>query len=522
MNNLTDWINYELYPSLFEHIDRAFPEHNFKRFAGGWRSKSYIDGTPHKSREDKTVVKKQAPYCILEQGGEVINMVKYVMRRDGVKDITAIKTLADVAGLKLPDNPDFNREDYHRDKEKQSLLECCNDYFIWCLEHTTGARADELRQYLTSRGYSPAVVKVMELGYLPSQEKLFQYLKDKKGYSQRLIDEVLKIHIDTRIGSTHRLTIPYRSGGQIKGFKFRTLGPIIPKYLNSSGLDKRGGFFNILGTSGGKDIVIVEGELDSLHATAKGVENVVALGGCSISSVQVNDAKRRGARSFTICLDMEPGKEQETAKRVNSIIEVILGEGVHRVYVATIPAIGGIKTDPDRLLKESGVDSFNETISQALTYYEYWLKVTIDKYSKIEKERGMQPKDKDNLLDEVIETAARIYEPTARDQYIKQFTSHPGTKELGITDESISITVDRLNSTREIEAQAREYKKLISDASRIQGKGESDEFPEIMAKLNAMAYWKGVLIKDIINAALQEAITEYEDKTGEIKPIPMH
>jgi len=79
MNNLSDWIDYSLYPALFENIDRAFPEHNFKRCALGWKSKTYIDGTPHKSREDKTVVNKKAHYCILEQGGEAINLVKYVM-----------------------------------------------------------------------------------------------------------------------------------------------------------------------------------------------------------------------------------------------------------------------------------------------------------------------------------------------------------------------------------------------------------------------------------------------------------
>jgi hypothetical protein len=40
--------------------------------------------------------------------------------------------------------------------------------------------------------------------------------------------------------------IPYRSGGSIKGFKFRTIEEITPKYLNSGGLDRIGGF-NLLG-----------------------------------------------------------------------------------------------------------------------------------------------------------------------------------------------------------------------------------------------------------------------------------
>jgi hypothetical protein len=35
-----------------------------------------------------------------------------------------------------------------------------------------------------------------------------------------------------------------------------------------------------------------------------------------------------------------------------------------------------------------------------------------------------------------------------------------------------------------------------------------------------MAYWDRVLIKEVINKALQEAVDKHEKKSGEIKPIP--
>ena len=136
---------------------------------------------------------------------------------------------------------------------------------------------------------------------------------ETKKHTKSLVDEVVKLN--RGIGSTHRLTIPYRSGGSVKGFKFRTIGDHKPKYLNSTGLDRLGGFFNLLGIKEDKDIVIVEGELDSLHATAKGVDNIVATGGSSIVPEQVKDAIKRGAKSFTLCFDLEPNKEEETAKR---------------------------------------------------------------------------------------------------------------------------------------------------------------------------------------------------------------
>lgn len=475
MSNITDWIKDELYPNLFEVIDTALPEFSFCRWSGGWRSSLKLDLTsPKTKRKDKTVVTKKAPGYILEQGGDVLSLVDYVMRRDGVEFIKAVETLADVVGLQLPKG-EFNQESYQRYKDQATLLEDCNSYFIYCLENSTGA--DEIKAYLSSRGYSDEDIKAMELGYIPDQDKLYKYLLSK-GYSQSLVDEVVKLN--KGIGSTHRLTIPYRSGGSVKGFKFRTVGDATPKYLNSTGLDRLGGFFNLSGIKGDKDVVIVEGELDSLSASARGVENVVATGGSSIAPEQVRDAIKRGAKSFTLCLDRDPGKEVETYKKITSAIEVILGEGVNRIYIARLPGSGDDKVDPDSLIKESGVDSFKQAIREALPYYEYNLQETLNKYGKIEEERGLQPKDIDRLLDEVVETASQIPDVTDRDRYKKLFTSLEAIQTLGITEESLSITVDRLTSTRDKETQAKEFKKLLSEATSLQGKGETNKALELL------------------------------------------
>jgi DNA primase catalytic core len=476
MSNITDWIKYELYPTLFESIDTALPEFNFKRRGRNWVSSNKLKITGEDGDSiGKVYVWETAPGFIKDFTRETSSIVDYVIKRDGVEFIQAVKTLADLAGLQLPTDPNFNKEDYQSYRDKATILEDCNSYFTYCLENSTGA--DEVNTYLTSRGYSSEDIKAMELGYIPDQNKLFKYLLSK-GHNQSLIDEVVKLN--KGIGSTHSLTIPYRSGGSVKGFKFRTTGDATPKYLNSTGLDRIGGFFNLLGIKGDKDIVIVEGELDSLSATARGVENVVATGGSSIASDQVKDAIKRGAKSFTLCLDTEPGKEEETAKRLTSAIEVIMGEGVNRVYIVTLPDLGGGKTDPDRLIKESGVDAFMEAIKRALPYYEYKLQETLNKYGKIEEERGLQPKDIDSLLDEVVETASHIPDATDRDRYKKLFTSLEAIKELGISEESLSITVDRLTSTRDKEAQAKDFKKLLSEATQLQDKGETDKALELL------------------------------------------
>ena len=484
MSSITDWIKYELYPTLFERVDTALPEFSFRRRGRNWVSSNRLKITGEEGDSiGKVYVWKTAPGFIKDFTRETSSIVDYVMRRDGVEFIQAVKTLADVVGLQLPKG-DFNQEGYQGYREKATILEDCNNYFIYCLETSTGA--DEVRAYLSSRGYSDENVKDMELGYIPSQDKLFKYLLGK-GYSQSLIDTALQTTregeykpLSKGIGSTHRLTIPYRSGGSVRGFKFRATGEATPKYLNSTGLDRIGGFFNLSGVKGDKDIVIVEGELDSLSATARGIDNVVATGGSSIAPDQVKDAIKRGAKSFTICFDRDPGREADTSKKINSVIKVILGEGVNRIYIVTLPSSGDKKVDPDSLIRESGVEAFREALREALPYYEYSLQETLNKYGKIEEERALQPKDIDNLLDEVVETASQIPDATDRDRYKHLFTSLEAIQALGITEESLSITVDRLTSTRDKEAQDAELKKLLSKATQLQDKGETDKALDLL------------------------------------------
>jgi hypothetical protein len=43
---------------------------------------------------------------------------------------------------------------------------------------------------------------------------------------------------------------------------------------------------------------------------------------------------------------------------------------------------------------------------------------------------------------------------------------------------------------------------------------------DLLDKLKAMAYWDRLLIKEVVDTALQDAVAKYEEKNGAIKPIP--
>jgi DNA primase len=485
MSNLTDFIKYELYPALFERIDIALPEHKFTRYRGGWRSPTYLNGSPHK-RPDKTVVSSSAPSRILEQGGDNLSLIDYIKQRDNIEFIEAVKTLAEVVGLQVPDSPDWDPEAYKIAESRAQILEEANQYFIYCLNNDSGAEI--VRDYLKNkRGYSPEEILEMELGYIPSQDKVYKYLQGK-GFTESQIKDLNF----NRIGSSYKLSIPYRSGGSLKGFNFRLIGEAPAgslKYINSlSTGDKTEGFFNLSGLKGDKDLIIVEGELDSLSAKVRGIDNIVSLGANNINNKQIQTALKRGAKKFTICLDREPAKELDPDSKdnpvntVNRIISVILVNNVNRIFIAELPESGD-KTDPDSFIRDKGVAAVKDVISRAIPYYEFILyKKILPKYEFIKEERSLYPKEVDNLLEEIVETGLRILNPVDKGRYIKAFTDLPDIKELGISEDSLSDVIDKLSYKRDKDKQDRELRDLLIEAKGLQDKGEPDKALELLNK----------------------------------------
>jgi hypothetical protein len=43
---------------------------------------------------------------------------------------------------------------------------------------------------------------------------------------------------------------------------------------------------------------------------------------------------------------------------------------------------------------------------------------------------------------------------------------------------------------------------------------------DLLDKLKAIAYWDRKLIKEVVDKALQDAVSKYEKKNGDIKPVP--
>jgi DNA primase len=144
---------------------------------------------------------------------------------------------------------------------------------------------EKVLQYLkVVRGYDDAFIDFASFGYVSRQSadelrKVFAY-QTAEGERNALPYDV---------GEAYTLAIPYHSGGNIKGFAFRTIREDVkPKYKDAFLSGRESKKYHLFGLSGlrltgnaekDRDIVVVEGEIDALRAQYSGISNVVAASG---------------------------------------------------------------------------------------------------------------------------------------------------------------------------------------------------------------------------------------------------
>lgn len=467
-SDLTQFIHSELYPRLFGSIDRAFPEMEFKRTSHGWESSHYLDRSKHHSRKDKTIISHKQPHRILEQGGESLSLIDFQIQRTGKPFIEALRSLCDVVGLTLPEG---DSESYKAYKEKQEALERAASEMRRALFTPEGAQA--LRYLREGRGYSDDLIRKMGLGYI------------SEAHARSLNAEGI-VALPYGVGTEFIVAIPYVSGGTIRGFKFRSIDGRKDKYRNSIGLPKKTSLFGLTGlklTGNGakdRDLTIVEGELDALHAQAIGIENVVASAGGEVSLEALTEVKAKGVHRVTILFDTENTAEgqKSTESKKRKAIEMIHGVGL-TALVAELPSPDGSKMDVDSYLQSNGKEELLALIDNAPSAALYL-------FGSIAKEAIERQGDSDvctfKNFDEFKKQTIRLanepfVSPTDRDFIFRSFQSYTGD---WITKESLQEEADAVKALQDADKQKQETIATAERAINLAKAGKPDEAIALM------------------------------------------
>jgi DNA primase len=454
-----------VYPALYEHITEAFPEFGFKTTSFGFRSSTGYKIDHTSGEKGKVYLYKNNISHFIDYTRGSISIWKYLQTRDNLSHQETLILLTSLAKINTKDLP--NAELWSAQELNFEILEAANTFFIQSLSLKSNSfantpKAAEIRSYLTdTRKYSIEDLLLpdeithhdlssikMELGFIPDKAAIYKHLIETCKYEDTNVYAALKL--PNGAGSSHHLTIPFRNhSGNILGFVFRNIesskNTQSSKYLYSPELKKDDTVFNFSATKGEKDLTIVEGLLDSLLATSRGLVNVVALGGITLNEIQLKKVIEAGVTRITLCLDNDKSGKEATEK----IIKLIQSESSIKCFVASVPPPF---KDPDEWIVKEGIEPFKREISNAIPFYIYQLNKAFDEYPK-------KPtwKDTDNLLEKAVQIAGGIVNNTDRDIFIYTFLEH--TKSLGISKKSLELTIDSLKSVEENE---KHKKALIS------------------------------------------------------------
>ena len=307
---------------------------------------------------------------VCDVGGDLFN---FVMRMEKVEFREALEQLADRAGISMPRGRGGLPAD---DKAAlRSMMTWAAARFCDCLSSSPEAAA--ARDYLHSRGLTPATIDRFQLGFAPQSWEWLLRQAAAAGMSRSdLVKAGLAIERDDRSGHYDRfrgrVMFPIRDPqGRCVAFG----GRVLPgeradsaKYINSPETPLFSKSSMLYGLDTARDAmtqsrraIVVEGYTDCLAARQAGIEDVVAVLGTALGERHAKLLRRYADRIVLVLDGDDAGR-----RRANEVLEVLLAEPID-VRIARMPS--GV--DPCDFILGSGREAFEslvETASDPLDY----------------------------------------------------------------------------------------------------------------------------------------------------------
>ena len=396
---------------------------------------------------------KQLFHCFgCGAGGTVIH---FVMAKEGLDFMEAVKLLADKAGVPIPDYRTQNERSQAAaiQKKKKRMYEMNAEaarFFFSCLTAKSGANALE---YLRGRGLSNSTIKAFGLGYAPdSWTTLVDFMKSKGYLESELIEGGLAKQRDN--GTAYdvfrgRVMFPIMDlRGNVIAFGGRTLKDDQAKYLNSPEtlvFKKKENLFamNLAKNSKSGQFLIMEGYMDVISLHQNGFDNAVASLGTAFTPQQA-DILKRYADKAVLCYDADEAG-QKAANRAGEILR----EKDIKTRVLTITD----GKDPDEYINAKGKEMFGLLLDNAESFIEY-------KISKVEAQYNLEDTvEKLEFLEQIAKILAGIKNPVEREIYIKSTA-----RKTDISPENISAQVQNVllkqqknNQQKDLRREKREF-----------------------------------------------------------------
>ena len=317
-------------------------------------------------------------YCFgCGAGGDVISFIR---RIDNLDYVEAVKTVAQMAGMSMP-------EDGYDDtlaKRRMRLLAANREaarFFNACLMDEKNRPALD---YFLRRALTTATIRHFGLGYAPdSWHALTEHLRSKGFTYEEMVLANLVRRSDKNGKANYydnfrnRVMFPRIDlRGNVIAFGGRVMDDSKPKYINTSDTPvykKSNGVFalNFAKNANENKLLLVEGYMDVIALHQAGFTNAIACLGTAFTSEQANLLSRY-AEEIIICYDNDGAGREATQRALN-----VLGKTGLKLRVVTMS--GG--KDADEIIRTHGKERFAELLGMAANKTEYRLLQERNKYN---------------------------------------------------------------------------------------------------------------------------------------------
>jgi DNA primase len=329
------------------------------------RGKEFVGLSPFKTEKTPSfTINDEKGFYHCFSTAEHGNIFDFIMKTQNLKFGEAVKYLANLAGMQPYT---FSKKDEEREKQWNEYSEIFKLYVeFYHKELLQNKEYNFAREYLKRRNLSKKEVEDFKIGYVPHSPNFFENIKSK--FNEKIIIETGLFYFDEKKNRyverfKDRIIFPINSiTGQPIALGGRTIkeNNYLAKYINSpeTPFFKKGSNLYNLDyarklSNKVEYIYLVEGYMDVVSLYSKGVENVVANLGTSLTDRQIS-VLNQFYDDLIICFDGDESGYKAALRAAENLIKELKPE--KQISFLFLPD----KEDPDSFVNKNGKDYFIE------------------------------------------------------------------------------------------------------------------------------------------------------------------
>lgn len=418
----------------------------------------------HNERTPSFSVSPSKNICKCFSCGKGGSPVNFIMEMEQMSFSEALRYLADKYHIQIEEE-EMTSEQQEAESKRASMFavnEFAARHFATNLMEDPDGRAVGL-SYFRSRGINEQMVKRFGLGYaLDRSDALIQAAARKGFNTQFLVDTGLAVRRDN--GELYdrfkgRVIYPvYTVSGKVVAFGGRTLrsDKNVAKYVNSPESDiyhknrELYGLFQAKHAISRLDkCILVEGYMDVISMHQRGVENVVASSGTSLTEGQIR-LIHRFTSNVTLVYDADPAGIKASLRGIG----MLLAEGLNIRLLLLPPG-----EDPDSFAQSHTAEEVERYFAEHETDF-----ITFVTNVQL-KNTANDPKARAQVINDVVDSISAIPDPVVRNEYVQRCSQL-----LGISDQVLNTQVSKF--------MAKRLEKLAQDHIREKNRREAGLAPD--------------------------------------------